>query len=117
MDDKTQSNQIGWARGKLLRLEKNLNMIKRNIDRTTSKRLAIGVMLLIGVLVLIVSLIYGNAFFTIVASAGLIIGGFMFARAMVRIDGARKGKELMDKRVTSEKTRLTELIAEEPRTE
>ena len=109
MDKKTQSNQIGWTRGKLLRLEKNQNMIKRNIDSTISKRLVIGVVLLIGVLVLIFSLIYGKTFFTIVASAGLIIGGFMFARAMVTIDVARKAKELMETRVTDAKNRIAEL--------
>ena len=117
MDDKTQPNQVGWSRGKLLRLEKNQNMIKRNIDSTISKRLVIGVVLLIGVLVLIVSLINGNAFFTFASIAVLIIGGFMFAKAMVRIDGARNAMEVMVKRVNNAKTRLTELIAQEPRTE
>ena len=116
MDDKTQSKQVGWERGKLLRLKKNMNQIKRSIDSTTRKRLVIGVILLIGVLVLVGSLIMGNTFFTVVAIAGLIIGGFMFTRAMVKIDGSRKAMELIVKRVTNAKIRLAEFITQLPST-
>ena len=89
-----------------------MNQIKRNIDNTTRKRLVIGVILVIGALVLVGSLINGNTFFTIVAIAGLIIGGFMFTRAMVRIDGAHNAMELIETRVTNAKIRLAEIIAQ-----
>ena len=116
MDDKTQSSQVGWERGKLLRLNKNNNQIKRNIDSTTRNRLVIGVILLISVLLLVVSLIMSKSFFTFVAIAGLIVGGFMFARATARIGGARKAMEMNEERVSNVKIRLAESIAKQTKT-
>ena len=112
MDTTIQSSQIGHMKGKLLRLEKNLNQINRNIGNAARKRLVGGVILLVSLLILVVSFVTSSQFFTFAAVLGLFIGGMVFVKALVRMSGARQAMDSVTDRVTGMKSVLAELIVQ-----
>ena len=114
MDHKTLTHQMGQARGKLMRLEQDLGRVKGNLDGATRNRIVGGVVLLIGLLALIGFLAMGSQFVAVIAAAGLLIGGLVFIRALVKIGGAHRAIDTMTDKVASAQTTLDELKAQPP---
>ncbi len=111
MDNKAQPNYIGQARGKLLRLEKNLHSIQKNIAGGIRSRMIGGIILAVGVLALIGYFLMGSQAVFLIAIAGVIVGGFMLYKAVVRIRDARESLEMVEERVDKAKTEFTDLTA------
>lgn len=114
MDNQNLTHQTGQARGKLMRLERDLNQAQRSLDTTTRNRLIGGVIALLGLLALIGFLIKGGGFLAFLAVAGLGIGGFVFIQALLKIRAERCSMTTMTGGVADAQTNLTELEAQQP---
>jgi hypothetical protein len=114
MDDKNYTRQTGQARGKLMRLEQELRRFNGNLAGATRNRIVGGVILLIGVLALIGFFVGGSGFLAFVAAAGLLIGGWIFIRAQVKMGGTRRSITTTTDGVTGARANLTELEAQSP---
>ena len=117
MDDKTYTHQTGQARGRLMRLEQDLSRFNGSLAGATRNRIVGGVILLIGVLALIGFFVGGSGFLAFVAAAGLLIGGWVFIRAQVKMGGTRRSITTTTDSVTGARANLTELEAQTPTTE
>ncbi|MGC9396233.1 MAG: hypothetical protein ACP5J4_15425 [Anaerolineae bacterium] len=117
MDDKNYTRQTGQARGRLMRLEQDLRRFKGNLTGATRNRMVGGVILLIGALALIGFFVGGSGFLAFVAAAGLLIGGWVFIRAQVKMGGTRHSITTTTDSVTGARANLTELEAQSPTTE
>ena len=112
MDNQTLVHQTGQARGKLMRLEQDLGRVKGNLDGATRNRIVGGVILLIGLLALIGFFVTRSQSLTIIAAAGLFIGGLVFIRALVKIGGARRSIDTITDKVANAQAKLDELKAQ-----
>jgi len=117
MEDKNYTRQTGQARGKLMRLEQKLRRFNVNLASTTRNRIIGGIILLIGVLALIGFLAGGSGFVAFIAVASLLIGGWVFIRAQVKMGVTRRSITEMTDGVTDARANLTELEAQSPPTE
>src|SRR5574340_1256283 len=112
MDNQTLTQQMGQARGRLMRLEQDLSMAKGALGDATRKRIVGGVVLLIGLLALIGFLAKGSQLVAVIAAAGLLIGGLMFIQALAKIGGTRRSIDTITGSVTTARARLAELKAQ-----
>jgi hypothetical protein len=102
---KTMTNQMGQARGKLMRLEQDLGRAKGNLESATHKRIVGGVILLIGMIALI-------QFNVAIGVVGLLVGGWVFVRALAKIGQVRRSIDTITDRVTNARAKLAELKAQ-----
>jgi hypothetical protein len=116
MDDKTYTHQTGQARGRLMRLEQDLSRFNGNLAGATRNRIVGSVILLIGVLALIGFFVGGSGFLAFIAAAGLLIGGWVFVRAQVKMGGTRRSITTMTDGIADARANLTELEAQTPTT-
>ena len=105
MDNRTHTQRTGQARGNLMRLERQLGQAKGNLKSTTRNRIVGGVILLIGLIALI-------QFNVAIAVVGLLIGGWVFIRALVKIGRERHSIDTIMDRVTNARGKLAELKAQ-----
>jgi hypothetical protein len=112
MDSQTLVHQTGQARGKLMRLERDLGRAKVNLDGATRNRIVGGVVLLIGLLALIGFFVMGSQFAAIIAAAGLLIGGLVFIKALVTIVGAHRSIDTITDQVANAQAKLDEIKAQ-----
>lgn len=117
MDNKTYTHQTGQARGRLMRLEQDMRQIKGSFAGATRNRIIGGVLLLIGVLALIGFLTGGSGFVGFIAAAGLLIGGWMFIKAHIKIGGTRRAIHTMTGGITDARANLEGLEAQPHTTE
>ena len=117
MDNKTFTQQTGQARGKLMRLERDLGQAERSLGKATRNRLIGGVIALLGLLALIGFLMKGGGFVAFLAVAGLGIGGFVFIQALMKMRAMRRSIHTTTDGVTDAQSNLTELEAQSPTTE
>jgi len=102
MDSRTLTQRTGQARGSLMRLEQDLSRAKRNLKSATRNRIVGGVILLIGV----IALIQINVATGVVV---LLIGGWVFVRAFVKMGQERRSIDTITDRVTNASAKLAEL--------
>jgi uncharacterized membrane protein YciS (DUF1049 family) len=112
MDNQTLIHQTGQARGRLMRLERDLGRAKVNLDGATRNRIVGGVVLLIGLLALIGFFVMGSQFAAIIAAAGLLIGGLVFIKALVTIVGAHRSIDTITDQVANAQAKLDEIKAQ-----
>jgi hypothetical protein len=112
MDSQTLVHQTGQARGKLMRLERDLGLVKVNLDGATRNRTVGGIVLLIGLLALIGFFVMGSQFVAIIAAAGLLIGGLVFIKALATIGGAHRSIDTITDQVATAQATLDELKAQ-----
>jgi hypothetical protein len=105
MDSKTLTHQTGQARGNLMRLERQLSQAKMNLKSATRNRIVGGVILLIGV----IALIQINVAIGVVV---LVIGGWVFVRALATIGQERRSIDTIADRDTNASAKLAELKAQ-----
>ncbi len=92
-----------------MRLELDLGRVKGNLDGATRNRIVGGVVLLIGLLALIGSFVMRSQFLAVIAAAGLLIGGLVFIRALVKIGGAHRSIDTMTDKVANAQAKLDDL--------
>ena len=107
MDNRTHTQKTGRARGNLMRLEQQLGQAKRSLKSATRNRIVGGVILLIGMIALIQSNVP-------IAIAGLLIGGWVFIRALVKMVQERRSIDRITDGVTNMRAKLAELIKAQP---
>jgi len=112
MDNKTYVRQTGPARGKLVRLQRDLGKATRSFRSTTRTRTVGGVLLLVGLLALILFLVNGSTSVAVIAVACLAIGGVVLIRALVTRGRARHSMSTMTADVADAQATLTELEAQ-----
>ena len=109
MDNKTLTHLMGQTNGKLMRLEQDLGRAKGNLDGATRSRIVGGVILLIGMIALIGRFVISSQFVAAIAVVGLLIGGSVFIRALMKIGGTRRSIDMITGRVANAQTKLDEL--------
>jgi Flp pilus assembly protein TadB len=102
MDSRTLTQQTGQARGTLMRLEQDLGRAKENLKSATRNRIVGGVILLIGMIALL-------QFNVVIGVVGLLIGAWVFVRALVKIGRERRSIDTIEDRVTNASAKLAEL--------
>jgi Flp pilus assembly protein TadB len=107
MNKRTLTQRTGQARGNLMRQEQQLSRDKGNLKSATRNRIVGGVLLLIGVIVLI-------QFNVAVGVVVLLIGGWVFVRAFVKMGQERRSIDSSTDRVTNASAKLDELKAQPP---
>jgi Flp pilus assembly protein TadB len=117
MYKKTHIQQTGQARGKLLRLERDLGRAKGDLSDVIRNRIVGGVIVAIGLLALIAFFVTGSQFAAVIAAISLIIGGLVLIRALVKIGGARRSIDTITDRVVGAQATLTELEGQPPTAE
>ena len=93
MDNKTPTHQKDQESGKLYWLERDLGAAKGNLKSATRNRIVGGVILVIGMIALI-------QFNVAIAAVGLLIGGWVFVRALAKIGQERRSIDAITDRVT-----------------
>jgi hypothetical protein len=117
MNDQTFIHQTGQARGKLMRLERDLSTANVALDDAVRNRIVGGVVLLIGFLALIGFLTMGSWLVAVIAAAGLLIGGPVFITALVKIGGTRHSIDTITDKVANARAKLAELTTQPPSAE
>jgi hypothetical protein len=107
MDSRTLTNQMGQARGNLMRSERQLSQAKMGLKSATRNRIVGGVILLIGIVILI-------QFNVAIGVVGLLVGGWVFVRAFVKMGQERRSIDASTDRVTDASAKLAELKAQPP---
>jgi hypothetical protein len=107
MNKRTLTQRTGQARGNLMRREQQLSRDKGNLKSATRNRIVGGVLLLIGVIVLI-------QFNVAIGVVVLLIGGWVFVRAFVKMGQERRSIDSSTDRVTNASAKLDELKAQPP---
>ncbi len=109
MDQKTLTQQTGQARGDLKRLERDMGRVKKELNDGTRNSIVGGVLLMIGVLALIMFFTGGSNFVIVIAIGGLLVGGIMLVRALLKSAQARRTMSTMTDGVDKAQAKLTEL--------
>jgi hypothetical protein len=117
MDKKNLIHQMGQVRGKRLRLKHNLGRAKVDLKGVIRNRIVGGVMVVIGLLALIAFFVKGSQFAAVIAVIGLIIGGLVLIRALVKIGGARRSINTITDGIVGAQATLTELEGQLPTAE
>jgi hypothetical protein len=99
------ANQTGQARGNLMRLEQQLHQSKGNLRSATRNRIVGGVILVLGIIALI-------QFNVAIGVVGLLIGGWVFIKALLTVGQQRRSVDSITDRVTHASDRLDELQAQ-----
>jgi hypothetical protein len=107
MDSKTLTQKTGQARGNLMRLEQQLGRDKGNLKSATRNRIVGGVIMLIGMIALI-------QFNVAVGVVVLLIGGWVFFKALGKMRQERRLIDTNTDRVTDASAKLAELKAQPP---
>ena len=107
MNKRTLTQRTGQARDNLMRSERRLGQDKGNLRSATRNRIVGGVILLIGVIALIV-------FNVAIGIVVLLIGGWVFVRAFVKMGQERRSIDTSADRVTDASDKLDELKAQTP---
>jgi Flp pilus assembly protein TadB len=108
LNDNRSPNQrqtTGQARGNLMRLERDLNLATADLKSATRNRIVGGVILLIGV----VALIQVNVAVGVVV---LLIGGWVFVRALLKVGQDRRSVDTITEGVTDASAKLAEVTAQ-----
>jgi hypothetical protein len=108
---------MGQATGKLMRLEQDLGRAKWALNDATRNRIVGGVVLLIGLLALIGFFVMHSQFLAVIAAAGLLIGGWVFIRALMKIGGAHRSIDTITDNVANAQANLDDLKAQPPSAE
>ena len=106
MNKRTLTQRMGQARGNLMRSERRLGQDKGNLRSATRNRIVGGVILLIGVITLILNVAIGVVV--------LLIGGWVFVRAFVKMGQERRSIDTSTDRVTDASDKLDELKTQTP---
>ena len=107
MNKRTLTQRTGQARGNLMRSERRLGQDKGNLRSATRNRIVGGVILLIGVIALIL-------FNVAIGVVVLLIGGWVFVRAFVKMGQERRSIDTSTDRVTDASDKLDDLKAQTP---
>ena len=107
MNKRTLTQRTGQARGNLMRSERRLGQDKGNLRSATRNRIVGGVILLIGVIALIL-------FNVAIGVVVLLIGGWVFVRAFVKMGQERRSIDTSTDRVTDASDKLDELKTQTP---
>ena len=107
MNKRTLTQRTGQARDNLMRSERRLGQDKGNLRSATRNRIVGGVILLIGVIALIL-------FNVAIGVVVLLIGGWVFVRAFVKMGQERRSIDTSADRVTDASDKLDELKAQTP---
>jgi Flp pilus assembly protein TadB len=105
MENRTHTQRTGQARGNLMRLEQQLGRAKGNLKSATRNRIVGGVILLIGMFALI-------QFNVAIGVVGLLVGGWVFVRALAKMGQERRSIDRITDRVTDASAKLAELKAQ-----
>jgi Flp pilus assembly protein TadB len=105
MTKRTLTQRTGQARGNLMRQEQQLGRAKGNLESATRNRIVGGVILLIGMLALI-------QFNVAIGVVGLLIGAWVFIRAVRQIGQEHRSIDTITDRVTNATAKLAELKAQ-----
>ena len=105
MNKRTLTQRTGQARDNLMRSERRLGQDKGNLRSATRNRIVGGVILLIGVIALIV-------FNVAIGIVVLLIGGWVFVRAFVKMGQERRSIDTSTDRITDASAKLDELKAQ-----
>jgi hypothetical protein len=109
MDDKNHIRQKGPAKGKLRRLERELERVKRDLNNTLRNRTIGGVTLVLGLVVLIGFFVWGNQLIAFIAISVLLIGGWVFIKTLLKINRMRHSIVTITDHVTNARTTLAEI--------
>ena len=104
MSKRTLTQRTGQARGNLMRLERQLGQTEGNLKSATRNRIVGGVILLIGMFALI-------QFNVAVGVVGLLVGGWVFVRALKNMGQQHRSIDSVTDRVTKARAKLAELKA------
>ena len=107
MNKRTLTQRTGQARGNLMRQERDLDRAKENLKSATRNRIVGGVLLVIGMIALI-------KFSVAIGVVVLLIGGWVFVRAFVKMGQERRSIDASTDRVTNASAKLDELKAQPP---
>jgi hypothetical protein len=107
MNKRTLTQRTGQARGNLMRSERQLSEAKMSLKSATRNRIVGGVILLIGIVALI-------KFSVAIGVVVLLIGGWVFVRAFVKMGQERRSIDTSTDRVTDDSAKLDELKAQPP---
>lgn len=107
MNKRTLTQRTGQARGNLMRSERQLSQAKMSLKSATRNRIVGGVILLIGLIALI-------KFSVAIGVVVLLIGGWVFVRAFVKMGQERRSIDTSTDRVTDASAKLDELKAQPP---
>jgi hypothetical protein len=105
MDSRTLTQQTGQARGNLMRSERQLSQANMGLKSATRNRIVGGVILLLGAIVLI-------QFSVAIGVVVLLIGGWVFVRAFVKMGQERRSIDASTNRVTNDSAKLDDLKAQ-----
>jgi Flp pilus assembly protein TadB len=105
MDSRTLTQQTGQARGNLMRSERQLSQANMGLKSATRNRIVGGVILLLGAIVLI-------QFSVAIGVVVLLLGGWVFFRALGKIRQERRLIDTNTDRVTDASAKLAELKAQ-----
>jgi len=97
-----------------MRLKQDLGRAKWSLDSATRNRIVGGVVLLIGTIALISYVLFGAPYTSVLAAAGLFIGGLVFIRALVKMGGAHRSIDTFADRVANAQAKLDGLEAQSP---
>jgi Flp pilus assembly protein TadB len=107
MENRTLNQQTGHARRSLMQRERELGRAKGDLRTATRNRIIGGVILLIGM----IALIQVNVAIGVVV---LLIGGWVFVRAFVKMGRERRSVDTSTDRVANASAELDELEAQPP---
>jgi len=107
MNKRTLTRQTGQARGNLMRQEQQLRQDKGNLKTATRNRIVGGVILVIGMIALI-------KFSVAIGVVVLLIGGWVFVRAFLKMGQEHRSIDASTDRVTNASAKLDELEAQPP---
>jgi hypothetical protein len=105
MENRTYNQTTGRARGNLMRSERQLSQAKMNLKSATRNRIIGGVILLISLLVLILVNVP-------VGVVGLLIGGWVFIKALRTMGQEHRSIDAITDTVTNESAKLDALKAQ-----
>ena len=88
-----------------MRSERRLSQAKMGLKSATRNRIVGGVILLIGMIALI-------QFNVAIGVVGLLVGGWVFVRALAKIGQVRRSIDTITDRVTNARAKLAELKAQ-----
>jgi hypothetical protein len=117
MDKKNLIHQMGQVRGNRLRLNHHLSRAEGDLRDVIRNRSVGGVMVVIGLLALIAFFVKGSQFAAVIAVIGLIIGGLVLIRALVKIGETRRSINTITDGIVGAQATLTELEGQLPTAE
>ncbi len=112
MDKQTLAHQMGQARGNLMRMEQDLSRARSSLEGASHNRMVGGIVLLVGIIALIGFLLSGSQVVSVIAIAGLVIGGPVFFIALSKIGWAHRSIDAMTAQIAKARAKIDELKAQ-----